>query len=107
MKKGDIAEKRARESEELQKHGVGGLVSGVDVANRTITIALPVIEEKKNIAIHLSKDAVLRRYAPGSIKFDEAKPAPIDQIKPGDQLRAPATASADATELAPHNALSC
>ena len=100
MKKGEIAEKQALEREEWQKHGVGGLVSGVDVANRTITIALPVIEEKKNIAIHLSKDAVLRRYAPGSIKFDDAKPAPIDQIKPGDQLRARGTGSADGSELA-------
>src|SRR5260370_10562516 len=100
MKKGEIAEKQAREREEWQKHGVGGLVSGVDVANRTITIAPPVIGEKKNIAIHLSKDAVLRRYAPGSIKFDDAKPAPIDQIKPGDQLRARGTGSADGSELA-------
>ncbi len=100
MKKGEIAEKQALEREEWQKHGVGGLVSGVDVANRTITIALPVIGEKKNIAIHLSKDAVLRRYAPGSIKFDDAKPAPIDQIKPGDQLRARGTGSADGSELA-------
>jgi hypothetical protein len=100
MKKGEIAEKQAREREEWQKHGVGGLVSGVDVAKRTITIAPPVIGEKKNIAIHLSKDAVLRRYAPGSIKFDDAKPAPIDQIKPGDQLRARGTGSADGSELA-------
>src|SRR5260370_704208 len=100
MKKGEIAEKLASEREEWQKHGGGGLVSGVDVANRTITIALQVSEEKKNIAIHLSKDAVLRRYAPGSIKFDDAKPARIDQIKPGDQLRARGTGSADGSELA-------
>src|SRR2546427_13081916 len=100
MKKGEIAEKQAREREEWQKHGVGGLVSGVDIASRTITIALPVIGEKKNIAIHLSKDAVLRRYAPGSIKFDDAKLAPLDQINPGDQLRARGTRSADGSELA-------
>ncbi len=49
MKKGEIAEKQALEREEWQKHGVGGLVSGVDVANRTITIALPVIGFRKTL----------------------------------------------------------
>jgi hypothetical protein len=33
------------------------------------------------------------------VKFDEAKPAPLDQIKPGDQLRARGTRNADGTEL--------
>ena len=34
------------------------------------------------------------------MKFDDAKPAPLDQIKPGDQLRARGTRSADGTGLA-------
>jgi hypothetical protein len=38
--------------------------------------------------VHVSKDTVLRRYDPGSVKFDDATPAPIDEIKVGDQLRA-------------------
>ena len=33
------------------------------------------------------------------MKFDDAKPAPLDQIKVGDQLRARGTRSADGTEL--------
>jgi hypothetical protein len=99
MKKADIAEKQAHEREEWQRHGVGGLVNSVDAANSTITIALPAIGEKKNVAIHLSKDTLLRRYAPDSVKFDDAKPAPLDQIKPGDQLRARGTHSADGSEL--------
>jgi hypothetical protein len=99
MKKSDLAEKQAHEREEWQKHGTGGLVSSVDAPTGTITISLPAIGEKKTVAIHLSKDTVLRRYAPDSVKFDEAKPAPLDQIKPGDQLRARGTRNADGTEL--------
>src|ERR1700674_461384 len=99
MKKADIAEKQAHEREEWQRHGVGGLVNSVDAANSTITIALPAIGERKKVAIHLSKDTLLRRYAPDSVKFDDAKPAPLDQIKPGDQLRARGTHSADGSEL--------
>src|SRR6266436_7169392 len=63
MKKGDIAEKQAREREEWQRHGLGGLVSSVDAATDTISVSLPAVDEKKTVAVHLSKDTVLRRYA--------------------------------------------
>ena len=99
MKKADIADKQAHEREEWQKHGTGGLVSSVDAARSTISVSLPSVGEKKNIAVHLSKDTVLRRYAPDSVKFDDANPAPLDQIKPGDQLRARGTRSSDGAEL--------
>jgi hypothetical protein len=99
MKKADIADKQAREREEWQRHGVGGLVNGVDRANNTISVALPGLGEKKNVVIHLSKDTILRRYAQDSVKFDDAKPAPLEQIRPGDQLRARGTRSSDGNEL--------
>lgn len=99
MKKTDIAEKQAHEREEWQKHGVGGLVNSIDAAAGTITIATSAAGDKKTVAIHFSKDTVLRRYAPDSTKFDDAKPAPLDQIQKGDQLRARGARSADGTEL--------
>ena len=99
MKKADITEKQSREREEWQKHGFGGLVNSVDAVSGTITVALPSQGEKKSVAVHLSQDTILRRYAVDSVKFDDAKPAPLDQIKPGDQLRARGTRSADGTEL--------
>jgi hypothetical protein len=99
MKKADIAEKQSRDREEWQKHGFGGLVDSVDTAGGTISLALPSSGEKKSVAVHLSKDTILRRYASDSVKFDDAKPAPLDQIKPGDQLRARGTRSADGSEL--------
>jgi hypothetical protein len=100
MKKTDIAEKQAHEREEWQRHGVGGLVSGVDAANGAITISTNALGAAKNVTVHLSKQTVLRRYAPDSVKFDDAKPAPLEQIHDGDQLRARGTRSADGTELA-------
>src|SRR5229473_4142384 len=99
MKKADIADKQAREREEWQRHGVGGLVNSVDRANNTISVALPGLGEKKNVVIHLSKDTILRRYAQDSVKFDDAKPAPLEQIRSGDQLRARGTRSSDGNEL--------
>ena len=99
MKKADITEKQSREREEWQKHGFGGLVNSVDAAGSTISVALPSAGEKKTVAVHISKDTILRRYAVDSVKFDDAKPAPLDQIKPGDQLRARGTRSADGADF--------
>ena len=99
IKKADIAEKQTRDREEWQRHGAGGLVSSVDPATSTIIVSLPAIGEKKNLTVHLSKATILRRYAPDSVKFDDAKPSTLDQIKPGDQLRARGSRNADGTEL--------
>ena len=99
MKKADIADKQTHEREDWQKSGVGGLVSSVDAGNGVITITVPSLREKKNVAVHISKSTILRRYAPGSVKFDDAKPGPLEEIRPGDQLRARGEKSADGNEL--------
>ncbi|MGC2890840.1 MAG: DUF5666 domain-containing protein [Candidatus Acidiferrum sp.] len=100
MKHEDIAAKQAHEREEWQRHGAGGLVGAVDAASGTIKISTNATGAAKEVTIQVSKQTILRRYAPNSVKFDDAKPAPIDQIKVGDQLRARGTRSADGTELA-------
>ena len=99
MKKADIAEKQSHEREEWQRHGVGGLVTSVDAANGTIAVAVPSMGEKKTVAVHLSKKTLLRRYASDSVRFDDAKPAPLDQIKLGDQLRARGSRSSDGADF--------
>jgi hypothetical protein len=99
MKKGDIAEKQKHDREEWQRHGVGGLVTAVDTAAGSITIDTSVLGANKTVVVSASKDTVLRRYAPGSVKFDEAVPATLSEIKVGDQLRARGTRSADGSSL--------
>jgi len=99
MKKEAIAQKQAQERDEWQRHGVGGLVGRVDAGTGNITVLLPSFGEKKEVTIHVSKDTVLRRYASDSVKFDDAKPAPLPQINAGDQLRARGTRRADGGEL--------
>lgn len=99
MKQADIATKQAHDREEWQRHGIGGLVSAIDAANGTITVSTNAQGPAKNVMVLFSQKTILRRYASDSVKFDDAKPAPMDQIKPGDQLRARGTRSADGTEL--------
>jgi Domain of unknown function (DUF5666) len=99
MKKAEIADKRTHERDEWQMHSVGGLVNAADPAGGSITIATTVAGVGNNVNVKISKETVLRRYAPGSVKFDDAKPAPVDQIKVGDQLRARGARSADGSEV--------
>jgi hypothetical protein len=98
MKQADVAAKQQHDRDDWQKRGVGGLVTNVDAATGTITISSGGIGAK-NIAVHIAKDTIVRRYAPDSVNFDDAKPAPVDQIKAGDQLRARGTRTPDGSEL--------
>ncbi len=100
MSRSDVEAKHQSEREDWQKRGIGGLVSSVDASTGTITISVTSASGKKSIAIHTTGATILRRYAPDSISFDEAKAAPLDQIKPGDQLRARGTRSADGNDFA-------
>lgn len=99
MKQTDIATKQAHERDEWQRHGVGGLVTKLDPASSTITVSTNAVGAAKDVTVHISKETILRRYAPNSVKFDDAKLAPLDQIKTGDQLRARGTRNSDGTEL--------
>src|SRR5271170_2495934 len=83
MKQGDVAAKQQHDRDDWQKRGVGGLVTRVDAATETITISSGGVGVNRSIAVHITKDTILRRYAPDSVKFDDAKPAGIDQIKIG------------------------
>jgi len=100
MKKSDIAEKQTHEREEWQRHGIGGLVKSVDAAQGAITVSTMTAAGKKDVAIELSKNTIIRRYAPGSVKFDDAKVSSLGELSPGDQLRARGVRSADGTSFA-------
>jgi len=95
----DVAAKQRQEREDWQKRGTGGLVTGVDGAAGTITISNSTLAGTKTAVVRVSKETIIRRYAPNSVKFDDATPGTIEQIKVGDQLRARGTRSAEGSEL--------
>ncbi len=99
LKPADLAAKQQHDRDDWQKRGVDGIVTKVDAATDIITIKSGGMGASRTIAIHVAKDTILRRYAPDSVKFEDAKPAPIDQIKPGDQLNARGTRSPDGSDV--------
>jgi co-chaperonin GroES (HSP10) len=99
MKKGDIAEKQSHEREEWQRHGIGGLVRGMDANAGVITIGAMTQTGNKEVAIHVGSTTIFRRYASDSVKFDDARLSVLSDIKAGDQLRARGMRSADGSEF--------
>ena len=109
MKQADVASKHEQESEDWQKRGVGGLVTSVDASAGTITISLGPGSNgspAKTLLIRTTPNTLLRRYAAGSIKFEDAKPAPLVELRPGDQLRAKGNKNSEGTELSADEVIS-
>src|SRR3984957_15271391 len=98
IKGADIAQKQEKDREDWQKRGAGGLVKAVDPAAGTVTISSGA-GGTRTLIIHASSTTVIRRYAPGSVRFDQAVKGSLDQIKPGDQLRARGSKNDDGTTL--------
>lgn len=86
--------------QDWQKRGLGGPVSAVDPAAGTVTITSSGLAGKKTTLVHSSKSTIVRRYAPDSARFEDAKVSTLQEIHVGDQLRARGERNADGTELA-------
>jgi co-chaperonin GroES (HSP10) len=95
MKSSDIAQKHAAEQEDWRKRGTGGLVSAVDSASGTITITA----RGSKISVQTSPSTVYRRYAGGSVKYEDATPSSLAQIQVGDQLRVRGDKSGDGNAI--------
>ena len=101
MSKGDIAEKRERERGEWSKRGIAGTISTINAETKEITVDARTAEGPKPIVVATTGDTKFRRYAPDSIRFDDAKAGTFADLKAGDQLRALGTKSADGARFTP------
>ena len=99
MKRSDVEAKQELDRQDWQRRGVAGLVSAVDSAAGIVTVSAAAPGGTRSIAVRTTKDTAVRRYAPDSVRFDDATPGTLAQIKAGDQLRARGARSADGGEL--------
>ena len=99
IKKADVT-KMQEDQTQAWNQGVHGLVKSVDPASGVILVNVRVGTVTKEVTVNTTKDTVLKRYAPGSVVFDQAQPASIDAIHVGDQLWARGTKNADGTAIA-------
>lgn len=85
--------------QDWQKRGTGGIVRAVDPATGTVTISISGFAGARSVAVHTTRSTIVRRYAPDSVKFEDARPGTLEDIHLGDQLRARGDRNPDRTEL--------
>ncbi len=88
MTKGDLAKKQEAERLEWRRRGILGVITSLKPDAHEITITHRTMGGSQAIVLPVSDKTEMRRYAPDSIKFGDAKPSTFNELKVGDQLRA-------------------
>src|SRR5687768_13192261 len=88
MTKGDLAKKQEAERLEWRRRGILGVITALKPDTNEITISNRTMAGTQSVVIPVSEKTEMKRYAPDSIKFDDAKPSTFGELKVGDQLRA-------------------
>jgi hypothetical protein len=88
MNKVDIAKKQEADRAEWKRRGMLGLITAIKPETKEITISTRTMAGMQSVVIPVSDKVEMRRYAPDSIKFSDAKPATFEELKVGDQVRA-------------------
>jgi hypothetical protein len=86
MSQGDIAKKQAAEKADWDKRGVVGTVTAASPTE--VALSVRGTGGAKSLIVTPGTGAVIRRYSTESIKFEDAKPSALGEIKTGDQVRA-------------------
>jgi hypothetical protein len=101
MTKEEVAKKHEAEQAEWKKRGVSGVITAVNPDSKQITISVRSREGVKPLIIPVSGTVDMRRYAPDSVRFSDAKPSTFGDLKAGDQVRALGNKNEDGTQLTP------
>lgn len=95
----EIAKKQEKDRAEWRARGINGIIASLDPQAKQITITTRTAAGSSPVIIPITDKVKLRRYAPDSIKFSEAKKSSWDELKVGDQLRAKGDKSVDGTHF--------
>lgn len=95
----DIAKKQEKERTEWRQRGILGAVSAVNPTTKEVTITFRSLMGPQPVIIPVNEKIKMLRYAPDSIKFSDAKPSSLGELKVGDQLRALGDRSPDGTRF--------
>lgn len=99
MNKADIAKKQEADRAEWRRRGILGVVSAVNPETKEITISSRTMAGTQSVIIPVVEKVDVRRYAPDSIKFSDAKTGTLSEVKVGDQLRALGERSPDGSRF--------
>lgn len=100
IRQADIAAKNAKESAEWQRRGITGKVTAVNAATNQMTLETRTLTGSSNVVVTPKDGVKFLRYAPDSIRFDEAQPSSLADTRIGDMVRALGDKSSDGLSFA-------
>ena len=101
MSKGDIAKKQEAERLEWRRRGILGVITALKAEAHEITIQTRTMAGTQSVVLPVTEKTEMKRYAPDSIRFSDAKPSAFGELKVGDQLRALGDRAEDGTRFTP------
>lgn len=106
MTKAAIAQKQEHDREEWKQRGIVGRITSLNAESKEINLMMRLPAGERPVLIPVTDTVTLRRYAPDSVKFSDARQSSFTELKVGDQLRALGEKSADGTRFTPEEIVS-
>jgi hypothetical protein len=97
MSTAEIARKNEGDRQDWLARGVAGIVTA-KIAN-SITLRSPSMGSEHITTVRIDSGTAIRRYAPDSVKFSDARLSTLAEISTGDQMRARGVKSEDGKSL--------
>jgi len=98
-----IAKKQDRDKAEWMRRGWSGRVASVKNETNGVKLLLPgaggPAAAPKEVMVQVTPKTIIRRYAPDSIKFADAKPSSLAEISKDDQVRVLGEKNTEGTEM--------
>ncbi|MFZ1701472.1 MAG: hypothetical protein WBO10_01835 [Pyrinomonadaceae bacterium] len=99
MTKVDIDAKNAKDASEWKTRGITGKVISVNNQTNQMVVETRTLTGAVNVTLTPKDGADFKRYAPDSVKFDEALNSSLAEITAGDMIRAKGDKSSDGTSF--------
>lgn len=100
LTKAEIDAKNAKEAEAWRFRGITGKVLSVNAQTNQIVMETRTLMGSTNVTVTPKENAKFMRYAPDSVRFDEALASSLAETKAGDMIRALGDKSVDGTSFA-------
>ncbi|HJU56201.1 MAG TPA: hypothetical protein VJ715_16585 [Pyrinomonadaceae bacterium] len=93
--------RREREREDWRRRSINGRITALNPAAKEVTVAVRSREGAQDVVVQVADNVKLLRYAPDSVRREDARQSSFADLKVGDQLRALGERSADGARFTP------
>ncbi len=90
-----LAQEQERERDATRRHQIAGVIMALNPRKKEITLQVRTPEGSVPVTIEAPGEIRWLRYAPDSLKPEDARPTSFSELKVGDQLRARGQRSSD------------